>query len=210
VECWTQGFAETPISSIPVCPDPPKLSLKSGLAEVNIVHLQSGHAGASATAKMKATRGEKKMINAGQGELKEPSDTDSWGTACLSRPFPAFPDAEMDSGRLNSLAGPPVEAQTLDPEEPGWTSDLGPDKHKAQLMLVSGRIIEGQSICIRMSCNNLYSTLWLGIWPWAWPSRREPAKTLAPGKAPAGHQQAPQGDRSPPGRHPGFYGPGGR
>jgi hypothetical protein len=27
------------------------------------------------------------MINAAQTELKKPSDTDSWGTSCLSPPF---------------------------------------------------------------------------------------------------------------------------
>src|SRR5579863_2547675 len=37
------GFAETPISLVPVCLGRAKLSLKSGLAEVNIVHLHSGH-----------------------------------------------------------------------------------------------------------------------------------------------------------------------
>src|SRR5450631_1685376 len=53
VERCAQGFAETFISFFPVCLDPAKLSLKSGLAEVNIVHLQSGHGGALATAKMR-------------------------------------------------------------------------------------------------------------------------------------------------------------
>ena len=53
VERCTQAFAETPISLVPVCLGPAKLSLKSGLAEVNIVHLHSGHGGALATAKMR-------------------------------------------------------------------------------------------------------------------------------------------------------------
>ena len=45
VERCTQGFAETPISLVPVCPGQAKLSMKSGLAEVNIVHLHGGHGG---------------------------------------------------------------------------------------------------------------------------------------------------------------------
>jgi hypothetical protein len=45
LERCTQTFAETPISLVPVCLGPAKLSLKSGLAEVNIVHLHSGHVG---------------------------------------------------------------------------------------------------------------------------------------------------------------------
>jgi hypothetical protein len=48
-----------PISFIPVCLDPTKLSLKSGLAEVNIVHLHGGHGGFLGDRKDEATRGEK-------------------------------------------------------------------------------------------------------------------------------------------------------
>jgi hypothetical protein len=66
VEPWTKGFAETPISLIPVCPHPPKLSLKSGLAEVNIKHLHSGHAGAF-NRNDEAERGAKRMIRHSSG-----------------------------------------------------------------------------------------------------------------------------------------------
>jgi hypothetical protein len=45
VERCTRSFAERSISLIPVCLDPAKLSLKCGLAKVNIVHLHSGHGG---------------------------------------------------------------------------------------------------------------------------------------------------------------------
>src|ERR1700678_3400767 len=45
VERCIQGVAETPISLAPVCLRQAKLSLKSGLAEVNIAHLHSGHDG---------------------------------------------------------------------------------------------------------------------------------------------------------------------
>jgi hypothetical protein len=62
VERCTQAFAETPISLIPVCLGPAKLSLKSGLAEVNIVHLHSGHGGGLGDRKDEATRAEKKKL----------------------------------------------------------------------------------------------------------------------------------------------------
>jgi hypothetical protein len=83
VERCTQGFAETSISFFPVCLDPAKLSLKSGLAEVNIVHLQSGHGGGLGDCKDEATRGEKKKMIVAQAELKKFSDVGSWGTSCL-------------------------------------------------------------------------------------------------------------------------------
>jgi hypothetical protein len=53
MEHCTQNFAETTIPVIPVCLDPAKLSLKSGLAEVNIVHLPAAMEGALANAKMR-------------------------------------------------------------------------------------------------------------------------------------------------------------
>ena len=46
VKRCTQGFAEVRISTS-VCLDLGKLSLKSGLAEVNIVHIDSGRGGGS-------------------------------------------------------------------------------------------------------------------------------------------------------------------
>jgi hypothetical protein len=54
----TQGFAEVRIF-IPVCLDQAKLSLKSGLAEVNIVHLDSGR-GAGFGRNDKAARGKRR------------------------------------------------------------------------------------------------------------------------------------------------------
>ena len=62
VERCTQGFAETPISLVPVCLGQAKLSLKSGLAEVNILHLHSGHGGGLGDRKDEATRAEKKKL----------------------------------------------------------------------------------------------------------------------------------------------------
>jgi hypothetical protein len=84
VERYTQGFAETPISLVPVCLGQPKLSLKSGLAEVNIVHLQGGHGGGLGDPKDEAPRGKKNKMISAQAEFKKSSDTGSWGTSCLS------------------------------------------------------------------------------------------------------------------------------
>src|SRR5271168_1983643 len=52
VERCNTGFHGDAHSLVPVCPDQAKLSLKSGLAEVNIVHLHSVR-GALATPKMR-------------------------------------------------------------------------------------------------------------------------------------------------------------
>jgi hypothetical protein len=91
VERCTQGFAETPISSVPVCLGQAKLSLKSGLAEVNIVHLDSGHGGGFDDSKDQAPRGKKKNNDYRPSKVKESSDTASWGTSCLSPG--CYPDA---------------------------------------------------------------------------------------------------------------------
>jgi hypothetical protein len=83
VERCTQGFAETPISLVPVCLGRAKLSLKSGLAEVNIVHLHSGHGGGPGDPKDEAAQGKKKKMITAQAEFKKSSETGSWGTSCL-------------------------------------------------------------------------------------------------------------------------------
>ena len=62
------------------------------------------------------------------------------------------PSAERRSGRWTELAEPQSGAEMCDREK----SDLGPSEHEAQLMLHSGRIIEGQLICRLIYCNNLY------------------------------------------------------
>jgi hypothetical protein len=59
VKRCTQGFAEVRIF-IPVCLDQAKLSLKSGLAEVNIVHLDSGRGGGFGGRNDKAARGKRR------------------------------------------------------------------------------------------------------------------------------------------------------
>jgi hypothetical protein len=84
VERCTQGFAETPISLVPVCLGQAKLSVKSGLAEVNTVPLHGGHGGGLGDPKDEAPRGKKKKMITAQAEFKKSSDTGSWGTSCLS------------------------------------------------------------------------------------------------------------------------------
>jgi hypothetical protein len=56
--------------------------VKSGLAELNIVHRHSGHGwGALATAKMRLHEARKKKMIAAQAELEKSSDTGSWDTS---------------------------------------------------------------------------------------------------------------------------------
>jgi hypothetical protein len=97
------------ISSIPVCPDPRKLSLKSGLAEVNIVHLHSGHGGGLGGRKNEATRGEKKMMSAAQAEPKKSSDTDSWGAV---QSVTAFRKAGLSTKSIQTLHFPAFVLQS--------------------------------------------------------------------------------------------------
>jgi hypothetical protein len=66
------------------------------------------------------------------------------------------PGAERHSGRLIELAEPPFETEKCGREQPCPISDLGPGGNEAQLMLLSGRIIEGESNFSLMYCSNLY------------------------------------------------------
>jgi hypothetical protein len=77
-------------------------------------------------------------------------------------------------------------------------------------MLDSGRIIEGQSIWCLMSCNNLYSTLWLGFGRgrgFRGENRRKRWRRAKHLQAINKHRKVIVRHAAP---HPGFYAPGGR
>ena len=77
-EPWGQS-----ISLIPVCLDPAKLSLKSGIAEVNMVHLYSGHGGGVlATEKIRLHEARKKTIAAQRSSRSPQTQVDGVRPVC--------------------------------------------------------------------------------------------------------------------------------
>ena len=80
----TQGFAETPISLVPVCPGQAKLSMKSGLAEVNIVHLHGGHGGGPWRPQRGGSTRQEKEDDYRPSRVQEVFRHRFMGTSCLS------------------------------------------------------------------------------------------------------------------------------